>query len=290
MSMSVSKKDLLLLLGLCGVLAAALVYFFVYQPFMQKSDALETENNSLSVRIAELEAMEAKREEYITETEDMNRQIASVYNLFPSNVMAEDAIYLAIYEESLAPLQVNGITIEPQEVQYQSGGNEDTEGTEEKEDAIDKAKSDAPADQAALEADAELEGTAVDSDADDEAAEDRITDAGANMVLYNQPVTISYELSYDGLKRCINYICTNPNRMTVESVAAAYDNTSGMLSGNMRVNMYYLTGNGKPYTPPDFSNVLIGNTNLFGSIVLPETQSDSGEDAEEENTDANEQM
>ena len=65
---------------------------------------LETENNSLSVRIAELEAMEAKREEYITETEDMNRQIASVYNLFPSNVMAEDAIYLAIYEESLAPL------------------------------------------------------------------------------------------------------------------------------------------------------------------------------------------
>ena len=42
--MKVSKRDILLLVGFLGILAAVCSYFFVFQPTMEKSDALEQEN------------------------------------------------------------------------------------------------------------------------------------------------------------------------------------------------------------------------------------------------------
>ena len=256
--MSVSKKDLMLLTGFAGVLAAVLVFFFLYRPLTDKAEVLKTENEALTTRIAELEKLEAEKELYVAKTDEMSREISKTYELFPSNVMTEDVIYFAIYEEATAPLKVSGITIEPQVLQYQMGAN-----TQE----------------AATTDDAAAEGTEAEAEASVPA--DVASVSGNNAALYNQAATLSYEVSYAGLKRCIDYVCKNPNRMTVDNVMASYDNTTGLLTGNMKVNMYFLTGNGKPYTPPNISNVLLGNSNLFGSIVIPsEAQQAEAENAQ----------
>ena len=46
--MSVSKKDLMLLTGFAGVLAAVLVFFFLYRPLTDKAEVLKTENEALT--------------------------------------------------------------------------------------------------------------------------------------------------------------------------------------------------------------------------------------------------
>lgn len=91
----------------------------------------------------------------------------------------------------------------------------------------------------------------------------------SNVVLFDQPATFSYLSSYEGFKRSLDNICNNQNRMTIESVTAAYDNTTGLLTGSTKVNMYYLTGTGKGYIAPDFSNVPVGTSNLFGTVTIP---------------------
>ena len=45
--MKVSKRDVLLLLAFLGIFAAVLSYVFVFQPTMEKTEALAEENKQL---------------------------------------------------------------------------------------------------------------------------------------------------------------------------------------------------------------------------------------------------
>ena len=60
--MKVSKKDVLLLLGLLGVLAVVSAYMLVFQPTMEKTEALKEENLQLEARIADLQSKKENKE------------------------------------------------------------------------------------------------------------------------------------------------------------------------------------------------------------------------------------
>ena len=89
---------------------------------------------------------------------------------------------------------------------------------------------------------------------------------GTRYYLYRYPVTISYTTTYQGLKQAINYINNYGERMTIDSVSVAFDESTGLLEGTMVLNLYTLSDSVKPhYTIPQISGIPIGNPNIFGT-------------------------
>ena len=80
------------------------------------------------------------------------------------------------------------------------------------------------------------------------------------MYLYNYQVSFAYVVPYTGLKKALNYIGTNDERMTVENISAAY------VSGSITLNQYALVGGGlnREYKSPIVNGKEKGASNLFG--------------------------
>lgn len=258
--MKVSKRDILLLVGFLGILACVCSYLFVFQPTMEKADALEQENMQLQSRISDLRSKEANRETYESETVQMEQEMKEIYQLFPVDVREENAILLAINQELIAPLKVESVTIDalldvpflddvPQEetqISYEIDAVEeleDYEGTQQSEEALTVGGND---------------GT-----------------GGLNPYgLKSRKVTMTYEISYEALKRSVKNICLQTDRMVIDNMTVVYDESTGLLHGTTAVNMYCVPNQeGKEYVQPNFSSVLLGTDNIFGTIVI---RSESG--------------
>jgi hypothetical protein len=271
--MKVSKRDALILIGFVGILAAVLSYLLVFQPYMEKADALEQDNLALQARIADLSGKMANKETYRTQTEQMNQEMQEIYQLFPVDVREEDAILLAINQELLSPLDIDSIAIDPlEEVPFLDNVDttEDVEYTYE----IDEVEE--------LEA---QEGTSDPVTAD--TADTSGTGSGYSPYgLYDRKMAMNYEVSYDGLKRSIKNLCMQSNRTGIDSVSVVYNEETGLLTGSTSVSMYCVPNQeGKEYVEPDFSSVLLGTDNIFGTITI---QSEAGLDDLEGEEEADE--
>lgn len=254
--MKVSKRDILLLVGFLGILAAVCSYLFVYQPTMEKADALEQENQQLQVRINDLNMKMAQKDSYVDDTESMKRDTDAIYQKFPVDVREEDSILLAVNQELIAPMIISNISIgacEP--VVLPDISEEDVSHTYEIDEIEEyEAQEGITDDTAASAGDAAADGTDM---------------ANAPSVLMERNVTINYMVSYEGLKRGIKNISAQDNRMSIDNLTVAYDETSGLLSGMTSVDMYCIPGQpDKEYVQPSFSSVLLGTDNVFGSIEL----------------------
>lgn len=254
--MKVSKKDILLLIGFIGILAAVCAFFFVYQPTVEKTAALEQENTKLQSQINDLTNKMANKDTYESETARMNQEMEKIYQLFPVNVKEENAILLAINQEMISPMDISSISItlleevnfledieeEPVDHTYEIDQVEELEA---QEGISDPVTADTPQD----------------------------TQTGATGVspigLYDRQMTMNYVVSYEGLKRSIKNLCMQTDRTGISSVSVAFDETTGLLSGTTTVDMYCVPNQeGKIYTQPDFSSVLLGTDNPFGTMRI----------------------
>lgn len=277
--MKISKRDIMLLIGFVGILAGICSYFFVFSPVMEKADALENENAQLQTRILDLSEKMANKESYKTQTEEMQKEMKQIYQLFPVNVKEEDSILLAINQELLSPMVIATVTIDPlEEVSFL----EDAE-TEEVEYTYEIAEVEQ------LEA---QEGVVDPATAETPDAVNGSTTGVSPLGLYNRKVTFNYGVSYEGLKRSIKNLNLQSNRTSIDNVTVVYDEETGLLMGTTTVNMYCVPNQeGKEYREPDFSSVLLGTDNIFGTIViqseanLEDLDMADGEDGEEEEND-----
>lgn len=273
--MKVSKRDILLLVGFLGILAGVCSFFFVYQPAMEKADALEQENQQLQSRISDLRSKKENRDTYQTETARMNQEMKEIYQLFPADVREENAILLAINQELVSPLKVKSVTIDPLlDVPFlEEAQSEETQISYE----IDQVE--------ALE---DYEGTQQSEEALAVGGSDGLN--GPNPLgLKSRKVTMNYEISYEALKRSVKNICLQTDRMVIDDMTVVYDESTGLLSGSTTVNMYCVPNQeGKEYVRPNFSAVLLGTDNIFGTIVirsennLPDLEDGGDEEPEEE--------
>ncbi|MDE6600586.1 MAG: hypothetical protein K2K90_00195 [Lachnospiraceae bacterium] len=277
--MKVSKRDVLLLLGLLGVLAVVCSYMLVFQPTMEKMEALTEENEQLELRIADLQGKSANRDSYESETAQMRREIEEIYQLFPVDVREENAVLLAINQELLSPMKIQSVTIDALvEVPFAEELQQ-----EEMPDATYE-----------IEEVEEIEDATGTQEAPTPEAGDTQSAAGVNPFhLMNRKATINYEVSYEGLKRSVKNICMQTDRMVIDNLSVVYDEQTGLLRGVTAVNMFCVPDQeGKVYEEPDFGGVLLGTDNIFGTRVirsegsLPDledgAEGEAGEDAAEE--------
>lgn len=252
--MKVSKRDILILVGFLGILAAVCSYLFVFQPTTEKNEALVQENKQLEDRIADLQSKKENRDTYESETARMRREMEEIYQLFPVDVREENAILLAINQELLSPMEVESVTIdallEVPIVEAQDPDMPDaTYEIEEVEEIEDATGTQDP--------------TTVEADVTHDAS-------GANPFnLMYRRATINYEVSYEGLKRSVKNICMQTDRMVINNLTVVYDEQTGLLKGSTTVDLFCVPGQeGKEYEEPDFGGVLLGTNNIFGTRVI----------------------
>lgn len=227
--MKVSKRDIYLLIGFAGVLLVVCAFFWIYQPTMEKVEAMEAQNRELDTQIAELGSKMENRETYETKTREMSKEMNDILQLFPVDVREEDAILLTLTEELLSPMTVLTLTMDANEpVEFELW-------TQESEDA-----------------------EAVN------------TGEMIELGLYRKPVTMQFAASYDAMKRYVKTVVLQTNRTGLVGLTASYEETTGLLACVATLDMFYITGQEeKTYVQPDFSSVITGTDNPFGSVSIP---------------------
>ncbi len=253
--MKVSKRDILILIGFLGILIGACSFLFVFQPTMEKADALQQENMELQSRIADLQSKKENKDTYEGETARMEQEMKEIYQLFPVDVREENAILLAINQELVAPLKVDSITIDALlEVPFLESEPEEETQISYEIDAVEELE--------------DYEGTQQSEEALTVGGDDG--SGGLNPYgLKNRRMTMTYEISYEALKRSVKNICMQTDRMVIDDLSVVFDESTGLLHGTMAVNMYCVPNQeGKEYVQPNFSSVLLGSDNIFGTIVL----------------------
>lgn len=252
--MKASKRDILLLLGLVGILAAVGSYFLVYQPKMEEAEAIEQENEELEARIRDLSSKMDNKDSYVAETERMNGEMEAIFKRFPVDVREEDGVLLAINQELISPMMIDSINITACEPVILNSTEEDVDHTYEIEE---------------IEQYEAQEGIGDDGAPISDAIANGADNSNMPSILMDRGVTMNYLVSYEGLKRGIKSISMQDNRMSINNLTVAYDETTGLLRGTTVVNMYCIPGQAdKEYEEPNFSSVLLGSDNIFGSIEL----------------------
>lgn len=271
--MKVTKRDVLLILALVGFLAAALSYFLVFDPYKQKTEALVAENGRLQQQVAALEEKEKNQEFYENEMERMRQEIDDIYQVFPVDVREEDCILMAINQEIISPMDVQSINISlVNDVEFTVNTSQEPVH----DYTYDLGEGDILGDGTDTAA---AGNTAATGNASDTAG-----------MLRNRQTTFNYTVSYEGLKRSILHIGDQTNRMAIDSLTASFDDSTGLLVGTTTLNMYIAPyQDGKEYVQPNFSAVLLGTDNIFGTIIITsEADMPDVEDMGEETGDGEE--
>lgn len=99
----------------------------------------------------------------------------------------------------------------------------------------------------------------------------------ANAVsMYATPVVYTFTVSYDDMKEAIGIIQNDEDKRNVETITLSYESGSGMLVGNMTVNMYAVPREGEQYKAPEVPPMSLGTDNIFGTVTTGGSDEESG--------------
>ncbi len=80
----------------------------------------------------------------------------------------------------------------------------------------------------------------------------------------------TYEVDLAGSKnqimKAIEWVAENEEKMNVTAANLTFDASTGKLTGTMKINYFYMNGNGVPYEEPDISGITFGTKNIFGTF------------------------
>ena len=272
--MSISTRDKKILLMFSGIAVFAAGYFFGYRPQMSKAEEIEKASVPLETRLNELLEMAKNKEFYVEETSKYNQEVSDYVAQFPADVKEEDGILLARDMENTLDMEVSNIGISTRDFIASLDGSTEEEIGE----LIDQTLSEKANEQTQEQID-EIEGT--DTKAEEalaDATEAAVSDA-ANLtdltVLFRRLDTLQFSGTYESLKDAVDYLASRSGRMTLDSVDASFDASTGNLMGTITVNMFSMTGTGSTYTEPDAGSVALGRKDLFGTIETAETDNEN---------------
>lgn len=229
-----SKKDIQLLLIVFGILIAFSSWQFVYKANEEKTNKIKTENTGLQATVHDLEVLDAKKDEFLSEIEKMKTECVGITNSFVSGLLAEDEIMYLYNMELVDANDVKVPTVsmgEAAEVPYIAASTSTD--------------------------------TAATNTTDTATATETFQPVDEGIKLYNSETTVSFTTTYNGLKNVVRYVYEIPARKAISSVSLAASE-DGYLSGTMNLNFYCMTGTDVPYSYISIPGVPIGTDNIFG--------------------------
>ena len=270
----ISDSDKRLLIIFFAIVLLACSYFFVFNKGMNKASELEAQNAEDRAKVQQMQQMEASLPQVKEKIENMKQTQADIIAKYPSDMTTEKSIEsLQDYEDHSSDFHITDITFA---MRMPLVGTADTTAADSSTDAADSSTetADGAADSAADDTSATTDTTA-DTQSTEDGTDDAATDASV-VAGYYASIGIRYEASYSGLKEMIAYVNEFKDRTTITQFSATFDDATGKLTGEMTLNMYYITNTGKDYVPPVFDFMPKGVSNIFGNTIGT-TQGDSVE-------------
>lgn len=263
----VSDSDKRLLIILLALILIAVSYFLVFNRYTAKAAEVEKRNETDRQEVQKLESMAERETEVRKETEEMNQHVEDIIAKYPADVTTEKAIAVVKAMEDSTGVKI-------------------TQTSFLMDNLVAELSALTPAEESVSADTGDAQTDAADIPADTTDAADTAVDEGAvsadtteGIVGYYAALTMNYEASYDDFKKMVAYLRSLEDRTTITAVASAYDSETGLLSGTVTVNMYYLTGTGKEYKAPQIDGIQKGVNNLFGS-ELPKRRAAENSDEE----------
>lgn len=251
-----SSKDKKLLIMLAGIVVLALSYFLMYRGDVDKAEALQAENVTLSARVSELEAVQDKCPQYESDMETMSASIDQIIDQFPVYLSEENNIMDVVSLEEETNVFVSSLTIADAAVVDLSAAS------------LGTAAPAASADAAAADTTEDATG---DEASDPAASADTTVSAAAEDALlydlYDIVQTVVFDADYDGMKDMVSFIAGAEDPMSIEQISMTFNSANGILSGTMDFNSYYLSGQDKAYAPADIPAFSHGVDNIFGQTL-----------------------
>lgn len=245
-----SNRDKMMLFIFGAILIVAAAYFLVFAKMNERKDTLKTENETLSQEVQKLETMEAQKDSVLEETRKTQLDVADVLGKFPAEVRTENAIYdLNDMYESISDVKIQSESFNMNQIFYQQGAVSDgSASTDTATDASGTTEKSNPASVAAITSDTPVN--------------DVIT-AAADYTGYRSTVNVTFTSTYDSLKKVVDFINKSKNRMTISEISATAGEEDNLLTCNMAIDMYAISGTGEVYEAPDVSNGNTGVDNIF---------------------------
>ena len=227
MNMKLSKRDVKLLLMLLGLIALIASFYLVYSPAKERREAIETQNVDLQNQVSRLEELNASKAEYEQSILDMNDEIAALTAEFPAATKEEDGIYFAHLMEANVggDISISAVTLGNPEVVLV------TEVTETSADA------------------STVEGGAAAT--------------VSEYTMYRTHNGFVYNTGYNGLKNLVNTINNQMDKITIQSLSANFNTSTGLLSGSVDTNFFTMEGTEREYSKPSIPYVDEGTSNIF---------------------------
>ncbi len=228
MSLKISDKDRRTLFIFLSIVAIFLSYFFVYSPNMRDIDDINGEIKSIKSQIDVLEKMNLDRESQQARIEDFNNKVSDIVSRYPDFVSEEKMIANILELEKVSSMDIPSIGFALYESFYPEGGL----------------------------------GQVISSNSET----DNPDDGSSSSVLIGMRnvVSITFDVTYEGLKRAIDFINQNPECMSISQISLEVSPDTGNLSGSMNIEYYYIPDEGTPYVAPEFKVYDTGVENIFG--------------------------
>jgi Tfp pilus assembly protein PilO len=223
--MKTSHINLILVLLAIGMLIGG--YYLLYQPEKDKEARLNTEINSLQQRYDELKEMEAHRDEYVAETENLKRQFEEELLKYAPDLYQENAVmYLKATEEYFEDWTNVSVGLPHPEPFYTLGAG------------------------------------ASDANTGEIATGNEQSQEVQNYVCEKVSYPITFTAKYDEIKDYLDYVAAYKYRLNIETVNMSYNPETEICSGNIVLNSYAITGPGRTADVPSV-NQPKGVENLF---------------------------
>ena len=234
-----SKKALVALLGIAIIFLA---YMYVFKPAQEDVDGLKTQCEELQVRLDDLTAKEAQKDQLLAETEEYKKQFDEILKDYPADLNQEVAVMFMKSIEENNEFVNNAFTL-PKESQFYRLGASATVG----KDALT---------------------------GDNLAAEDYLCTTAS----YN----ISYKGSYQGIKDVLQYVADYKYRMNVPTLSISYDESQDIYNGSITINGYAISGPDRipdtvdPGVPAGTSNLFIAGDGSSSAGKVSKYDADQG--------------
>lgn len=246
-SNSNTRSAIKLLIGFLGVLAFLISYFLLLPRLQAQSEALETENGILKEQQREITDLALNEDTYREQAKLFEQEIAQIIEKYPACILEEDVIVFARELEKEATVSVSAVGMSPANLLYAMNAQTAPSAADTDTNAQNASKG------------------GVDLGILDESA---IVCPDYN--LYSVAASYDFESDYKNMKAAFAQILSHTDKRNVPEMSLTRDDQSGLLIGNLGVNLYYMTNTGKIYSKPDPGVVITGNENPFGTLNLPD--------------------
>lgn len=262
MNMAISKKDVKLLLYVGGILLLVVTFFFGYKKFMEKREVLLAEQAELQSQVNRLNEIYLEKDHYPVEIEAYDLKMHEIFEEYPAMVREEDAVLYANNIEDSCDIDITNIIIANPSQLYSLDDTLVVNGEVISQDLIDSIQ----------QLDESLNPTGEGKTGEQSPLDAQLGILDENSVqlpyisLFNTAASYDFTTNYADCKSVVAMILACVDRRNVSSISLAYDTETGLLSGNMNVNMYFMVGTGKTYDEPDSGVIMHGRDDLFGTV------------------------